>query len=146
MRKMQVQSLCWEDPLKKGNGNPLQYSCLENPNPGVTEDSDMTGQPNNNKVNLQRKHPGKILPAQAEGVREGSREKSYPTEKCSHCQMWPSTGMGNKALVLFFSYSFPLAKLNQKLEGLDSRIYRGQPPIKNKANRMKNGKWIWRRK
>ena len=86
MWKMQVQSLCWEDPLKKGNGNPLQYSCLENPNPGVTEDSDMTGQPNNNKVNLQRKHPGKILPAQAEGVREGSREKSYPTEKCSHCQ------------------------------------------------------------
>ena len=20
----------WEDPLEKGNGNPLQYSCLEN--------------------------------------------------------------------------------------------------------------------
>ena len=25
-----VQSLDWEDPLEKGNGNPLQYSCLEN--------------------------------------------------------------------------------------------------------------------
>ena len=21
----------WEDPLEEGNGNPLQYSCLENP-------------------------------------------------------------------------------------------------------------------
>ena len=29
---MQVQSLGWEEPLKKEiNGNPLQYSCLENP-------------------------------------------------------------------------------------------------------------------
>ena len=25
-----VQSLGWEDPLQKGNGNPLQYSGLEN--------------------------------------------------------------------------------------------------------------------
>ena len=23
--------LDWEDPVEKGNGNPLQYSCLENP-------------------------------------------------------------------------------------------------------------------
>ena len=28
---MQVQSLGGEDPLEEGNGNPLQYSCLENP-------------------------------------------------------------------------------------------------------------------
>ena len=30
---MQVQSLCWEDSLLPGggHGNPLQYSCLENP-------------------------------------------------------------------------------------------------------------------
>ena len=26
-----VPSLGWEDPLKEGSGNPLQYSCLENP-------------------------------------------------------------------------------------------------------------------
>ena len=25
-----VHSLGWEDPLEKGNGYPLQYSCLEN--------------------------------------------------------------------------------------------------------------------
>ena len=25
-----VRSLGWKDPLEKGNGNPLQYSCLEN--------------------------------------------------------------------------------------------------------------------
>ena len=25
-----VQSLGWEDPLEKGKGYPLQYSCLEN--------------------------------------------------------------------------------------------------------------------
>ena len=25
-----VQSLCWEDPLKKGIGFPLKYSSLEN--------------------------------------------------------------------------------------------------------------------
>ena len=27
----QVQSLGWEDSPGEGNGNPLQYSCLENP-------------------------------------------------------------------------------------------------------------------
>ena len=26
-----VRSLGWEDPLEEGHGNPLQYSCLENP-------------------------------------------------------------------------------------------------------------------
>ena len=28
---MQVQSLGGEDPLEGGHGNPLQYSCPENP-------------------------------------------------------------------------------------------------------------------
>ena len=31
MQETQVQSLGREDPLEKGNGNSLQYSCLENP-------------------------------------------------------------------------------------------------------------------
>ena len=31
MQETQVQSLGQEDPLEEGNGNPLQYSCLENP-------------------------------------------------------------------------------------------------------------------
>ena len=30
MQETRVQSLGWEDPLEEGNGNPLQYSCLEN--------------------------------------------------------------------------------------------------------------------
>ena len=30
MQKTQVQSLGQEDPPGEGNGNPLQYSCLEN--------------------------------------------------------------------------------------------------------------------
>ena len=30
MQKNWVRSLGWEDPLEKVNGNPLQYSCLEN--------------------------------------------------------------------------------------------------------------------
>ena len=30
MRETWVRSLGWEDPLEKVNGNPLQYSCLEN--------------------------------------------------------------------------------------------------------------------
>ena len=30
-QEMRVLSLGQEDPLDKGNGNPLQYSCLENP-------------------------------------------------------------------------------------------------------------------
>ena len=30
MQETQVQSLGWEEPLEKGNGNPLQSSCLEN--------------------------------------------------------------------------------------------------------------------
>ena len=46
-----VQSLGREDPLEKGNGNPLQYSCLRNPMDRgsggltvhmVTKESDMT--------------------------------------------------------------------------------------------------------
>ena len=31
MQATWVQSLGGEDPLGKGNGYPLQYSCLENP-------------------------------------------------------------------------------------------------------------------
>ena len=31
MQETQVQSLGQEDSPRKGNGNPLQYSCLENP-------------------------------------------------------------------------------------------------------------------
>ena len=31
MRETWVQSLSQEDPPGEGNGNPLQYSCLENP-------------------------------------------------------------------------------------------------------------------
>ena len=31
VRETWFRSLRWEDPLKKGNGYPLQYSCLENP-------------------------------------------------------------------------------------------------------------------
>ena len=31
MQEAWVRSLGWEDPLEKENGNPLQYSCLENP-------------------------------------------------------------------------------------------------------------------
>ena len=31
MQETWVQSLDWEDPPAGGHGNPLQYSCLENP-------------------------------------------------------------------------------------------------------------------
>jgi len=32
MQETQVRSLAWEDPLEmEMDGNPLQYSCLENP-------------------------------------------------------------------------------------------------------------------
>ena len=31
MQESWVRFLGWEDPLDEGNGNPLQYSCLENP-------------------------------------------------------------------------------------------------------------------
>ena len=31
MQDTQVQPLSWEDLLEGGHGNPLQYSCLENP-------------------------------------------------------------------------------------------------------------------
>ena len=47
----QVQSLGLEDPVEKENGNPLQYSCMENPMDrgvwwetvhGVTKELDMS--------------------------------------------------------------------------------------------------------
>ena len=31
MQETRVQSLGWEEALEEGKGNPLQYSCLENP-------------------------------------------------------------------------------------------------------------------
>ena len=31
MQEIRIQSLGWEDFPGGGNGNPLQYSCLENP-------------------------------------------------------------------------------------------------------------------
>ena len=35
MQETWVRSLGWEDPeSKEGSGNPLQYSCLENPMDG----------------------------------------------------------------------------------------------------------------
>ena len=34
IQETQVRSLGQEDPLEKENGNPLQYSCLENPMEG----------------------------------------------------------------------------------------------------------------
>ena len=45
----QVRSLGQEDPLEKENGNPLQYSYLENPvvyNPWGCKESDTTEQLN----------------------------------------------------------------------------------------------------
>ena len=30
MQEAEVRSMGWENPLGEGNGNPLQYSCLEN--------------------------------------------------------------------------------------------------------------------
>ena len=30
MQETWVQFLAWKDPLGEGNGNPFQYSCLEN--------------------------------------------------------------------------------------------------------------------
>ena len=56
-----VQSLDWEDPLKNGNGNPLQYSCLKTPMDrgtwratvhGVAEELDTTRSLSNNKNNM----------------------------------------------------------------------------------------------
>ena len=50
-QELRVQSLGWEDSPGVGNGNPLRYSCLENPMDrgarqatvhGVMEESDMT--------------------------------------------------------------------------------------------------------
>ena len=34
LRETRVRSLGWEDSPGEGNGNPLQYSCLENPMDG----------------------------------------------------------------------------------------------------------------
>ena len=38
-----LQSLVWEGPLEKKNGNPLQYSCLENPMDRGTRQATVNG-------------------------------------------------------------------------------------------------------
>ena len=38
IQEIQLRSLGWEDSPREGNGNPLQYSCLENSmDRGITE-------------------------------------------------------------------------------------------------------------
>ena len=37
MQETQVRFLGWEDPQEKENGNPFQYSCLENSIPWTEE-------------------------------------------------------------------------------------------------------------
>ena len=67
-----VKSLGWEDPLERGHGNPLQYSCLENPHeqrslagysPWGREESDTTEQLNTpniaNETETLKKHSKK---------------------------------------------------------------------------------------
>ena len=62
VQEIQVHLLGWEDPPKKGNGNPLQYSFLGNPMDrgawlatvhGAAKESETTEQlsNNNNKRN-----------------------------------------------------------------------------------------------
>ena len=60
MQETQVQSLGLEDPLEKENGNPLQYSCMENPMDrgawrktvhGVTKELDTAEQLSTSTVN-----------------------------------------------------------------------------------------------
>ena len=61
VQEIQVRLLGWEDPPKKGNGNPLQYSFLGNPMDrgawpatvhGAAKESETTEQlSNNNKRN-----------------------------------------------------------------------------------------------
>ena len=43
MEETQVQSLGQEDPPGEGRGNPLQYSCLENPMDKGTWQATVTG-------------------------------------------------------------------------------------------------------
>ena len=59
MQKTWVWSWCQEDSPGRGNGNPLQWSCQENPMDraarqavvhGVAKESDATEQLNNNKI------------------------------------------------------------------------------------------------
>ena len=43
MQETWVRSLAWEDPPGEGDGNPLQYSCLENPMDGEPGGLQSTG-------------------------------------------------------------------------------------------------------
>ena len=57
MQEIQVQSLGREDPLEKGNGNPLQYSCLRNPmDRGVRRDTEHGVTNRHNLVTKQQQH------------------------------------------------------------------------------------------
>ena len=74
MQETWVQSLGGEDPPGEGNGNPLQYSCLENPmnggdyGPWGCKESDTTEQLtlfnlkySNHQVKFLGKNPFKLL-------------------------------------------------------------------------------------
>ena len=89
-----VWSLDWEDPLEKGNGNPLQYSCLENPTDrdlqaivdGISKELDVTRQLNNNNNKCGRWNLPHLYFEAANTLIEKEVKESFSF--LHHCFLW----------------------------------------------------------
>ena len=94
MLETRVWSLDWEDPLEKGNGNPLQYSCLENPTDrdlqaivdGISKELDMIGQLNNNNIKCGRWNLPHLYFEAANTLIEKEVKESFSF--LHHCFLW----------------------------------------------------------
>ena len=94
MLETRVWSLDWEDPLEKGNGNPLQYSCLENPTDrdlqaivdGISKELDMIGQLNNNNNKCGRWNLPHLYFEAANTLIEKEVKESFSF--LHHCFLW----------------------------------------------------------
>ena len=95
MRETHVGSLDWEDSTGEGNGNPLQYSCLENssdrwawwaPVPGVAKSQ--TQLSNTFHFHL---------------VNRGCRTKYHGDTSCHKHRKWISRGSGFRETIIWSS-------------------------------------------
>jgi len=141
MQETQVRSLDWEDSPGEGNGNPFQYSCLENPwteEPGGLQSMGLqrvrhdlaTEQHQHGSSNFKCNVPGQLLifPSSVLSLTLGMPQGLHSTKNLDSlilflpsfflpCPLFPSL----PSFPLFLSF-FPIVSMPQTLFILEMKI------------------------